>query len=53
MVRLFHLLWKGNQVLFIIRLRVNKLFGPQTCVHFMKFLPVTVCIHTELISINP
>ena len=28
MVRLFHLLRKGNQVLFIIWCRVNQLFGP-------------------------
>ena len=37
-VRLFHLLIKGNQVLFIYNLVKN--WAVQTCVHFMKILIV-------------
>ena len=41
MVRLFHLLNKGNQVLFIIWWRINSfVFAAQTCVLFMKILTV-------------
>ena len=39
-VWLFHLLSKGNRVLFLSWKRVDKLFEPQMCMHFMKILTV-------------